>query len=263
MNWISSQYARHWRNINLVLACIISLTLIFGPSVINNYVSQGILSSLYYPFFKLKGGYELLKMQAVDIVELRQTLMESSVRLSINEERVRENDRLRSALGFDPPATYKLFPTKIVSVSGVIIPSRAVVNRGESDSIEVNYSVINQQRLVGRVESVGPDYSAIQLLTDPGNRVAARVASSREMGIVKYSPRVGMSLDHFPRDGKVVVGDTIITSGLGGVYPPGLVVGKVTEVIRFEKEPFCKISIDPIVNFRSLEELFILMQERF
>ncbi len=236
--------------------------LIFGPKVINNYVSQGILSSLYYPFFKLKRGYELLKMDAVDITDFRQALMESSVRLSIYEERIRENDRLRSALGFDPPASYKLFPTKIVSVSGTIIPSRVVVNRGASDSIAVDYSVINQQGLVGRVESVGPDFSAIQLLTDPGNRVAARVASSREMGIVKYSPTDGMTLGHFPRNGKIVVGDTIITSGLGGVYPPGLVVGIVSDVIRFEKEPFCNVSLEPIVNFRSLEELFILMQER-
>jgi rod shape-determining protein MreC len=68
----------------------------------------------------------------------------------------------------------------------------------------------------------------------------------------------GMFLDNCPRQGDVVVGDTVITSGLGGIFPEGLVIGMVTGVESPEKEFFYDISVDPAVNFNGLDELYIL-----
>ncbi len=81
------------------------------------------------------------------------------------------------------------------------------------------------------------------------------------MGIVKYKMSGGMILDNFPLHGSIVVGDTVISSGLGGVYPSGLIVGYVTEVERDETEPFCHVKLTPAVNFHSVEEVFVLMTE--
>ena len=98
----------------------------------------------------------------------------------------------------------------------------------------------------------------MQLLTDPANRVAARIAETREMGIVKYKTNEGLILDNFPVQGKIHEGDLIVSSGLGGVYVAGLTVGTVLEIIRSDDAQFCKIILDPAANFGSLEELFIL-----
>ena len=186
---------------------------------------------------------------------LQAALVEASVRLSMLEEARLENNRLRAVLGFEPPPGYSLVPAKVISVTGDKIPIAAVINRGSKDSIFVDQAIINQVGLIGRIISVSYDYATVQLLTD---RVAARVAESREMGIVKYSLTEGMVLDNFPIQGTINPGDLILSSGLGGVYPAGLRVGTVKTVDYPVEEPFCKVTLTPAVNFNSIEELFIL-----
>ena len=112
-----------------------------------------------------------------------------------------------------------------------------------------------------RVALVMEDYSVVFLLTEPRCRVAARVKRSREQGIIRYSMNRGMYLDNLPQQGDVVVGDTVITSGLGGIFPEGLVVGVVSDVHLREKEFFYDISISPAVNFNGLDELYVLARE--
>jgi len=258
MSWISTQFARHWRNIHVGVIILISALLVFGPPVVNKLVNQAIIGGIYYPFHKLKAGWELIVAQSNNNAQLQQSLIEASLKISMYEEALRENTRLRMALGFEPPAGYRLIPAKVISVSEYKLPVSVIINRGEKDSLTVNQPVINQEGLIGRISRTTRDFSVVQLLTDPANRVAARVASSREMGIVKYKPTEGMILDNFPLHGSIVPGDTIVSSGLGGVYPPGLVVGIVTEVTRDENMSFCQVRLHPVANFHSIEELFVL-----
>ncbi len=258
MTWISSVVTKYRRNINVFLALSICTILILDFFGINQYVSQGGLASFHAPFSKIKHTIEELSDVAIHNVELRQSLVEASLRLEELEEMKRENIRLRSVLGFDPPPGYSLLPARMMSITGEKNGISAVVNRGTNDSVAINQSVINQRGLIGRVMSVTSDYATIQLLTDPKNRVAVRVASSREMGIVRYSLSSGLIVENFQVQGRIVVGDLLLSSGLGGIYPGGLAVGTVTSVERPKEEPFCNIKLLPAADFSSLEELFIL-----
>ena len=69
-----------------------------------------------------------------------------------------------------------------------------------------------------------------------------------------------MILDNFPIQGTIAEGDTVLSSGLGGVYPPGLVVGTIAQVLRPDQEPFCEVKVYPAVNFYSIDELFLLRE---
>ena len=258
MNWISTQFARHWRNIHFGAIVVLSLALIFWPQQAEQVVGRAVIGGLYYPFFKIRSGAELLASQAEQNRELRASLQDASLRLSMYEEVLLENGRLRSALGFEPPTGYRLMPAEVVSVSGYRLPLAAIINRGANDSVYLNQPIINQQGLIGRVASIVPRFATVQLLTDPANRVAGRVKDSREMGIVRHSTGGGMILDNFPTNGSIAAGDTIVSSGLGGVYPPGLRVAVVTSVEREEHEPFARVKLDPVANFHSVEELFLL-----
>ncbi|MBU8933567.1 MAG: rod shape-determining protein MreC [candidate division Zixibacteria bacterium] len=258
MSWISTQFSRHWRNIHIGFVVVLSVGLVFSPPKVHKLVGQALLSGFYYPFFKIKSSYELLASHDANNVELRASLTKASFQLSQLEEVLRDNQRLRTALGFEQSPGYRLIPTEVISVFGYKTPVAAIVNRGDFDGLEPNLPVINQDGLIGRISSVTPDYATVQLLTDPANRVAARIASSREMGIVKFSTSDGMILDNFPLQGTIAVGDTILSSGLGGVYPPGMIVGTVTSVERHEDEAFCRVTLDPAANFWAIDELFIL-----
>jgi rod shape-determining protein MreC len=258
MKWISSLFSRYWRNLHFVGVLFLTTVLIVGQVGYNSMISEVFLAAFYYPFAKARAFVvELIKVNEEN-QRLRQALVESSIQIYGIEEIKRENSRLRAILGFEPPAGYRLLPAKVVATIGEKIPISATINRGKVDSVYINQTVINQQGLVGRVIAVGDFTATVQLLTDPANRCAARVSDTREMGIVKYLPSDGLMLDNFPVEGSIKEGDVIISSGLGGVYPAGLVVGVVSEAERPNDRPFYDVIITPMANFNSLEEVFLL-----
>lgn len=257
MNWISNLFFRYWRNVHFSAVVLVSVILILNFPAVNGIISQAAIGSLYYPFARLKNLVVRLSTVDRENERLRQSLVEASVRLSHLEEAERENLRLRAVLGFEPPSGYKLMPAQVLSVSGGHLPTAVVINRGAHDSVYVNQPVINRDGLIGRISAVTTDFATVQLLTDPVNRVAVRVADSREMGIARYTAH-GMILDNFPIQGDIEPGRQILSSGLGGVYPAGLLVGVVSEVTRPAEAAFCDVSIEPAANFNSLEELFLL-----
>ncbi|MBD3403111.1 rod shape-determining protein MreC [candidate division GN15 bacterium] len=260
MNWISTLFSRYWRNVHFTAAGLIAIVLIINTPTINALVSQAAIGVFYYPFAKLNNLVVRLSRVDIENRRLREALVEASVRLSMLEEAERENARLRSVLGFDPPEGYSLMPAQVLSVSGGRTPTAAVINLGADDSVFINQPVINRAGLIGRISAVTPDFATVQLLTDPANRVAVRVADSREMGIVKYTMAEGMILDNFPIQGDIAPGRQILSSGLGGVYPAGLLVGSVISVERPPEAAFCDVTIEPAANFNSLEEMFLLQR---
>ncbi|MDD3730816.1 MAG: rod shape-determining protein MreC [candidate division Zixibacteria bacterium] len=258
MNWISNLFSRYWRNFHFAAILILTIILMVNNPAINGLVSQVTVSVFNYPFFIVKNFFDGLVNVDRRNEQLQEALVQASVRISMLEEARLENERLRAVLGFEPPVGYSLIPAKVISVGGDKMPTAVVINRGLKDSLYINQPIINQEGLIGRIIAVSNDYASVQLLTDPTSRVAARVEESREMGIVKYSIVEGMVLDNFPIQGTIAPGNIIVSSGLGGIYPPGLKVGTVVQVVYPEEEPFCEVRLTPAVNFNSLEELFIL-----
>lgn len=260
MNKFSSLFSKNWRNVQFISIFILLIVLTLADKQVAPYINQAFLKVFYSPFSYVKESVLNLKAVSAENDRLNIALADVSLKLSLYLESAKENDRLRSVLGFKENDSYELLPAEIVSVSGDFIPVSAVINRGYDDSVYIDQPVINQAGLIGRVSSVSQTYAVVELLTDPSNRVAARINSSREMGIIKYFASTGMILDNFPVQGEVYVGDTVISSGLGGVYPEGLIVGTVADVQRQELAVFCDIKITPAANFYSLDELFLLKE---
>lgn len=258
MNWISSLFSRYWRKVHFGAILVVVFGLILNQPTVNGWFSQVSLAIFYYPFSWAKS--QVTELTAVDTENrrLREALVEASMQLSRLEESQRENQRLRSILGFEPPVGYTLVPAQVLSVTSGRVPNAASINRGYSDSVFLNQPLINQDGLIGRISAISDHFSTVQLLTDPTNRVAVRIAESREMGIAKYVLGRGMILDNFPIQGTIKEGDRVLSSGLGGVYPSGLLVGTVKSVARPAEAAFCEVEIQPAANFNSLEELFLL-----
>ena len=258
MKWISNLVSGYIRTFHFVIICLLVLALVVGNSTVSDKTREYIVIVFHNPFSWLQNTVVDLIRVADDNKRLRQSLQEITLKLNRYDEIERANERLHDILNNKLPFGYDLFQGRVLSVSGTVGLVSAVINLGARDSIQVNMPVVNQQGLIGRVVDVFESKSLVQLLTDPTHRVAARVAASREMGIVKYRNREGMLLDNFPIQGKIEVGDQILSSGLGGIYPAGLVIGLVSSVERPEEETFCRVVINPAVNFNSIEELFVL-----
>ena len=132
------------------------------------------------------------------------------------------------------------------------------MDKGAADNIVMNQAVICPQGVVGRIAQVGPVSSKVLLLVDRHIRVGAMLENSRDIGILEgYGPKACRVL-YLPQDSVVAVGQRVLTSGLGGIFPKGLVLGKVVEVGPDELQLYQYAKVEPAVAFSKIEEVLIL-----
>ncbi|MDR2447136.1 MAG: rod shape-determining protein MreC [Treponema sp.] len=182
---------------------------------------------------------------------------------------VMENRRLREQLGFLDTATYKSIPAQIVGRDPDNLFSAIAINRGEVHGVAVGMPVIAYQNgmegLVGKVIQTARFESLVIPLYDARSFVAARLAASRYEGIVEGlgsqdAPLV-MRFIQQRVISEINTGDVVVSSGLGGVYPPEISIGRVTNVNYQEYEISMEIILEPVVNYSRLEYVFVLDKE--
>lgn len=262
MDWRSSWLKEKRTLIQTVIAVVLAVAILVSGESIRKSVGNITVTVFYTPVNQIKGIFNLLALAARQNQKTNIDATEYSVQKQLIEEIKAENERLRAMLGFAERPEYDVVPAEILSVVGAAIPNRVLINLGASDSIRENQTVINRNGVAGRVAQVMDNHSVIYLLTDPLCRVAARIKRNREEGIIRYTISRGMYLDNCPQQGDVVTGDTVITSGMGGIFPEGLTIGTVRSVDAPEKEFFYEIVIDPAINFNALDELYILKEKK-
>jgi rod shape-determining protein MreC len=242
----------------LSILIFLSVILLILPTYTKAIISYYIFKFSYSPFYGLSDEVRELRGVYKENQELHRKVAELTLENYQLREDSLENIRLRSLLEFKLQSTYQVIPAKVTAFEPGRMSSNVLVNVGEEEGIRRNMPVINMYGLVGKTLEVMPHTSTVQLLLDPNCRVAVIDQRSRILGIVKLSPSLALVMDNVPFGGDVKVGDQIVTSGLGGIFPQGIYVGKVIEVEEAKYAIFKSIRIKPEVNFNSLEELFVL-----
>jgi rod shape-determining protein MreC len=136
-----------------------------------------------------------------------------------------------------------------------------LVNKGEKDGVAKDMAVVTSDGVVGRVIEVSPHTAKVLLITDPNSAMDVIVQRSRTQGIMEGKVEEVCVLKYVQKNEDVQVGDKVITSGLGGIFPKGLVTGTVTKVERKRPGIFQYIEVTPSVDFSRLEEVLILKEE--
>ena len=242
----------------LSVLILVSLLISILPGHTKLIISHYVFRVAYSPFYGLSNKVRELKGVYAENQKLYRAIAELTLENYRLKEEGLENIRLRTLLGFKLESQYKIIPAKVTSYDPSRRNSTVLVNVGWKEGVRRNMSVINMYGLVGKTLEVMPHTSTVQLLLDVNCRVAAVDQRSRIFGIAKLSPNLDLIMDNVPNGEDVAVGDTIVTSGLGGIFPSGIRVGKVVKVEDFKHTVFKGIKIKPQVNFNSLEELFIL-----
>ncbi|MGD2144037.1 MAG: rod shape-determining protein MreC [Anaerolineae bacterium] len=134
-----------------------------------------------------------------------------------------------------------------------------IINVGAQQGAEVGMSVVSGGAgLVGRIAEVGPRTAKVRLLADPDSAVAALLQTTRGTGLVVGQPDGTLQMKYIPQEEEVNVGEIVLTSGLGGLMPKGLVVGQVIEVQRREYETFQTATVRPAVDFTRIELALVI-----
>ncbi|UCE18858.1 MAG: rod shape-determining protein MreC [Gemmatimonadota bacterium] len=193
--------------------------------------------------------------------ELRRKAAELSLEISQLREAKEENERLRELLEFEERSHFELLPAKVIGWGTDRTVNSIVINVGQRKGVEKNMPVITPAGLVGKVYRAMPFVSVVQLLLDPNCRVSALVQRSRTSGILGWERGDRCFLNNVPIRGDVREGDVLVTSGMGGVFPKGLLLGHVSQISGDEWRLFKEIRVIPAVDFARLEEVFVLIYE--
>ena len=178
-----------------------------------------------------------------------------------------ENQRLRALLGYKESATqFDLVAARVIGREAASWSSTIVINRGSMDGIANDMAVVTAMGLVGHISEAGLNSSKVQLILDPRSSVGTLIQrpESRVAGIVEgdINDPTMPRMVNIPKNSDVIVGDVVVTSGFGGVYPKGIVVGKIKDIQNEESGLLKYGVIETTVNFQKLEDVAIIVQSR-
>ncbi len=185
----------------------------------------------------------------------------SAARADLNalREAKAENERLRAALAYTETTVEPELTARIIGVNASPHFISLRINRGEGDGVRVGMPVLTHDGIVGQVSRVVGGTADVMLVADPSSRLGAVVQRTRVRGtVVGAGGGAPLTLDNVLHDDDVVDGDVIITSGTDGLFPKGLVIGKVEKVTREANAMFLKATVTPAADLRKVEEVLLL-----
>lgn len=173
----------------------------------------------------------------------------------------REVNRLRVALAYRERSLFKLVPAEIITRDSSTWWRTVTINRGRRDGIETDMAVVTDQGLVGKTTTVGDTIAVVLLVSDENCRVAARIEGTREQGIISGERVVGaltpvLNLNFLSKQADLKPGQRVYSSGVGGVFPSGLLIGAVKEFKVRELDGQARVT--PAVDLAKLEDVFVV-----
>ncbi|WP_415840457.1 rod shape-determining protein MreC, partial [Roseateles saccharophilus] len=196
-------------------------------------------------------------MAAEDLA--RRQLSAQAERLSRAEALQAENERLRKLLGLQPALVVPTLAAEVLFEAPDPFSRRVVIDRGATQGVAAGSPVINEAGVLGQVTRVYPLSAEVTLLTDKDAAIPLLNARTQMRNAAAGRPDgAGMELRFLAANADVKVGDLMTTSGLDGVYPPGLPVAKVTVVERRGDSSFAQVQLTPIAQPDSAHHVLVL-----
>jgi rod shape-determining protein MreC len=191
-------------------------------------------------------------------MRLRQEAAVLQRRISQLEEQALETQRLQGLLAMRETSRAEYLAARVVGKDATNWFKTILIDRGSRAGVRRNLPVVAPDGLVGRVVEVTATAAKVQLITDPVSAAGGLIQRTRVTGIVSGSLGAGLKMRYLPLLADVVVGDEVLTSGMGGVFPKGIPLGRVTAVERRSGALFQEATLAPNVDLGRLEEALIV-----
>ncbi len=234
------------------MVILISLVILLLPSGIKLRITQPLAYGLLFPLRVVASLRTTLSILSNEYRQMSYLVCEL----------ILENTKLKSELNSQDtlPTTnhLKTISAQIIARDLTTLKRHFTINRGSEAGITSGAFALTHQGVVGKVIATTRGQALIQTIFEPGFRMAVLNSRSREVGMAHPGPDDLLLLDYISKEADFRVGDTIITAGLGGIFPKGLRVGIVVSVQEKNDLLFKNIRVKPFVNLSQLEHLFIV-----
>jgi rod shape-determining protein MreC len=192
---------------------------------------------------------------------LKNKINEFKATLILYQEGYLEAQRLRKLLSLTDDYHYHFVSARVIGREQAALSKTILINKGTTHGLKTGMPVIAPPGLIGRLVDVSWHVSKVLLFIDENSNVDAIVQRTRMQGIISGAGPRGLILKYISKTQDVKEGDVIVSSGIGGVFPKGLLIGQVSHVDRQDASLFLKINVAPFVDFSKLEEILILASE--
>jgi rod shape-determining protein MreC len=170
-----------------------------------------------------------------------------------------EGQRLRKILDLREGIHYSTVVANVVGKNQLSAFRTILINKGTGQGLRVGLPVVSHQAVVGRIMETSWNVSKVLLITDENSNIDALVQGDRAQGILQGYGPTGCNLKYVHKMDDVRKGDAVLSSGLGGIFPKGLLLGVVTSISKKDADLFQKIEVAPSADFARLEEVVVFL----
>ncbi len=202
-------------------------------------------------------GYVNLRGVRTENDQLKRQLGELQVQNQQQRAAAERAHQLEALLGFQKPLDIKTIAAGVIGAGASPDFRTASIDRGSGDGLKTNMAVIAPTGVVGRIVTLAPRASKVQLLVDRNAGAGALVERSRAQGVVLGAGEDLLRMEYVSGVADVKTGDTIVTSGIDGIYPKGFVIGYVESVDK-GNGIYKVIRVRPSVDFSRLEDVLVV-----
>lgn len=190
---------------------------------------------------------------------LRQKVAELQAETHHMKEMRLANDRLRQLLQFREKNSSSMIGAEVIGQDPSSWFKSVTIDKGERDGVKRGMAVVSPNGIIGQILKTAPHYATVLLITDYNSAIDSIVQRTRAKAIVEGKGENRCQLKYLLRTEEVAVGDAVVTSGLGGNFPKGLMVGKIKKVDKKDHGVFQYAELVPSVDFTQIEEVFVIM----
>jgi len=190
--------------------------------------------------------------------ELQRQLEEYKQRAVHFQEAEQALTHLEALLDLKRQVALPVIGARVIAYDPTLWSRSAIINQGKAQGVKEGLPVLAPQGIVGRIVGVYPEYSKVMLIVDRKSSADAMVQRTRARGMLKGKGGNRCSLEFVPKSADVQVGDLVLASGLVGLYPKGLLFGKVTAANKKNPGVFQEIEVTPSVDLSTLEEVLVV-----
>jgi len=254
-------FRKHRDKSILALLVLLSLSMMLLPEKPRFTIAKTLLNTVFYPV-------ERAAHNASEIGSLREENRELKHQVAVlSHERERllqyraERQRLRRLADFKEEQALQLVPCEVVGRNLDRFQTLLTVDKGSNDSLAVRMPVLSYEGYVGRIVEVFDNSAHVQLLSSRNNPVSCIDKRSRVIGILEWKHHDYFNMNNVSVVEDVQVGDTLITSGFGGVVPKGFPVAVISKITVDVDGLTLKVDAKSHIDFRSLESVFVVTDE--
>ena len=205
-------------------------------------------------------GYFWLHAVREENLKLQANVRQLSLQARRVSELEQENLRLRKLIALTENPPFEMIGARVVSRTPTFLSSVIYINRGSNDGVAVDSGVLSGSGVIGRTVLVTQHSAQVQLIANADASVGVLVESTRSPGVLKGTGDSLLDLNYIGNTEQVNVGDMVLTSGLDGIYPKGLPVGRVVDS-RKGTSVFRAIKVEPFADLLHLEEISVILKK--